>query len=525
MSAPKRERGSARRTARGLRSLFAAALLGAAALGASLLVAPGVGAELRGDSLRAGRASERTIELSLDEARAELDGVDPSDPLLALERARLALYEGRCAEAARILEAPGLVDEPAGAALAAVSRGCEQSMASAVVVEDARGAWVRLQDDADAVLAPWIFDAIASSREVFARELGVTLPSPVRVELVRDQRALAAMTGLPLEAARTTGTIGIAKWGRVIMVSPRAAAKGYPYLDTLSHELAHLALTRGSGDKAPLWLQEGVARGIETKWRPASPFDGRPSSDALAAFGLEKGIGPDIDKIGPSIALLPSAEEAQITYAKVESFMRFYAREAGDGAMAKLLGELRTSSSNDEVVAAVERASSVPFPRWAERWRASVGPRASELAPADRPGAPPPEGLAEARKRVRLGQLLLGRGHDRAAALELERGRVAMPQGALVRALLASAELRAGNAEAARPLVASATDVDGSEARWWSMRAVLHEQERERARAAAVEAAPYEPEAACDELPAPALPADPARAALCVAARAKPRAR
>ena len=117
----------------------------------------------------------------------------------------------------------------------------------AVVREDvASGAWIRFQDAADVVLAPYLFKVVASTREVFQKDLGVTMPTPMRVELVRDQIGLAAMTGLPLEAARTTGTIGIAKWGRVIMVSPRATDHGYAFLDTLAHELTHLALTRHS---------------------------------------------------------------------------------------------------------------------------------------------------------------------------------------------------------------------------------------------------------------------------------------
>jgi hypothetical protein len=517
-------RAERRAPALGGRAWVRAALGGAAA--ALAIALPCLAwSELTGDSARAARAEAATLELSTEVARGILDGADPADGLLAVERARLALYEGRCAEAARILEAPEHATDPRSAPIAAVSRGCERSMAGSVVVEDERGAWLRVQDDADRVLAPWIFDTIAASRGVFERELGVTLPSPVRVELVRDQRALSMMTGLPLEAARTTGTIGIAKWGRVIMVSPRAAPKGYPYLDTLSHELAHLALTRGSADRAPLWLQEGVARSLETRWREPLPFDGTPSADALAAFGLQQGIGPDIDKIGPSIALLPSADEAQITYAKVESFIAHYARAAGDGAMAKLLAELRSSSSADAVVASVERASGEPFARWVERWRAAVAPRAEELDPADRPGAPPEPGLKEARKRVRLGQLLLGRDHDRAARIELEQGRVAMPRGALVRALLAAAERGVGDLAAALSRVAEPKDVAESEARWWSLRAELVDSDRERSRAAAVSLAPYDPAVACDEKDPPALPADPRTVALCEAARVKPRAR
>jgi hypothetical protein len=501
----------------------------AALVAVGLVALAGVArSKLEGDTARADKARALSLELSTKEAGEALAGADPSDPLLAIERARVALYEGRCVEAAGLVRPEWISGDPALAALVGAARGCEQSMAAAVVLEDPeRGAWVRFQDEADRVLAPRIADTVARSRELFARELGVTLPVPVRVELVRDQRALAAMTGLPLAAARTTGTIGIAKWGRVIVVSPRATPKGYAYLDTLSHELAHLALTRGSADRAPLWLQEGVARSLETRWREPSPFDRLPPADALAGFGLERGIGPDIDKIGPSIALLPSAEEAQITYAKVESFIEFFGREAGEKAMVRLLEELKRSTSNDDVAGAVERVSGATFASWAERWREATKPRAAALAERDRPGAPAEPGLKEGRKRLRLAQLLLDREHDRAAGIELHAGREALPRSAIVRALAAAVARRTETAEKARALVEKPEDVDGAEGRWWSVRAALAagdaERERDRTRAEAL--TPYDPAVACEERGAPELPVDPARAALCKAARERPRAR
>src|SRR4029079_3031549 len=103
------------------------------------------------------------------------------------------------------------------------------------------------------------------------KDLGVELLKPLRIDLVRDQFTLAEMTGLPEEAARTTGTVAIAKCGRVTMISPRATSNGYPWLDTLAHEMTHLALSRGTRDNAPLWLQEGVAKREETRWREKQP--------------------------------------------------------------------------------------------------------------------------------------------------------------------------------------------------------------------------------------------------------------
>lgn len=484
---------------------------------------------LRGDSARALEAMNLVQELSLAEAAKKLEGADPNDQLLTYARGFLALYEGRCAEAAALFDQPSFNEHEPVRRLLEIARGCEKATAGAVIREDEdSGTWVRFQHDADVVLAPLLYDVVKASRVVFERDLGVTMPRPLRLEIVRDQHGLSSMTGLPLEAARTTGTIGIAKYGRVIVVSPRAADNGYPVLDTIAHELTHLALTRASRDEAPLWFQEGVARTMEVKWRDPTPFDHVPSPDDLAAYGIKKNIGPEIDRIGPSIALLPSAEQAQITYAKVQSFTEFFAREGDANALPKLLVAMRDAGQASEEVPVskiVESVSGSSFESWSTRWKAEVLATAKELPERERPGAAPPKELKEVRQRYRLGELLLERGHAKAAAKELDRGLTLMPREASVRALLARAVFDDKDVDRAKQLVERPEDVHHNEARWWSMRAAVGVPDTSSAIRMAIALAPYDPSVACEEKSPPLLPEDPTRRALCEAARSKPHGR
>jgi hypothetical protein len=495
--------------------------LAGAGLTLVLGTALGDGSELTGDAAKATTARELTLELSTDEADKALASADPGDPLLALERARVHLYRGECTQAAAVLARPDLAESDASASLAAVARGCERSMAGAIVKEQ-DGVWLRFQDDADEVLAPFLVEVAGKAREVFQRDLGVTMPSPIRVEIVRDQMGLSALTGLPLSAARTTGTIGIAKWGRVVIVSPRGAPQGYAFMDTLAHELTHLALTRGSGDRAPLWLQEGVARLEESKWRAPLPFDDLPPADDVALFGVRGKIGPDIDKIGPSIALLPSSEQAMVTYAKVQSFMKYYGAHAGDGAMPKLLSAFKDAKDPDQLDKVIEDVTGTPLSTWNEQWLAELAVHGKELPEDLKPNAPPPKDLKEVRKRVRLGQLMLARKHGQAAVTELAKGHEKLPRQALVRGLYARALVAVGKEAEAKALVEKASDVPASDPTWWSMRGRLGVGDANEAARTAVSLAPYDPPVACTELEAPSVPSDPVLAALCRAARQKP---
>ncbi len=491
------------------------ALLVAAALGLA-------GAAARADDdTRAERAREATVGLDLPLAHAILDGAPADDAALALERARLALYEGDYDAAVAALARPDLARTGAGAELASVALGAQRATAGTLVVrDDARGVIVRLQDDADAPLVPLVAEVAARARDALARDLGVELPRPLHVELVRDLFSLAAMTGLPETAAQTTGTVAIAKWGRVTMVSPRAVPGGYPWADTLAHEMTHLAETRASLDRAPLWLQEGVAKRQETRWRAPRRHDDFPRPDVLAAIGFDRGLGRPFDRIGGSIALLPSADEAGAMYAQVSSFVGYWVGHAGDRALAELLARLRTAPDVD---AAMRDLSGASMQEWTAQWRGHLAGVVRDVPPELVAGAKVPH-AAEIGRAARLATLLGERDHHEAAAATWATIDAWAPRDARFRAARAAALVAAGRAAEAAPLVARPDEVHPESSLFYA--------EHARGLAAAGDAAgahaarevatwldPLDPRVACDGLAPPAEPGDPLRRDLCRAAR------
>jgi len=490
---------------------------------------------------RAGVESARIAQaliagLDYEQARNELADADPGDPATSLERARLAVHQLDCDGAATILGRPEVQAVPGGDQLADVARGCQR--ATAALAEDrdeARGIEVHWQDEHDRALAPLIFDTVAAAREALTRDLSVDWPRPTRIVVVRDLLSLSAMTGLPYDSARTTGTVAVAKWGRVTLLSPRASPHGYPWRDTLAHELAHLAVTRATRDRAPLWLQEGVAKREEVRWREPGPFDDRPPPEAVVERGRELGVSYPLDKLGPSIAMLGSADAATIAFAEVTSFVRFYVESAGQQALPDLLRELKEGADPDAALAAVSGAD---LKTWDTRWRAHLAglPRAT-LPPLFGLGTrPEPRArLRDLLDRSRLAMLLLARGHADEALTELDRielgGSPVHPDAWAhamadpgARWLRGRALEQAGRREEAQPLVADPADVLSSYAPWWAMRGRWARARGDEAAAVrsfieAVAADPLDPEGACEGVepfPAPGPPGSP----LCAAARA-----
>src|SRR5262249_49901169 len=133
-------------------------------------------------------ASDAITTMDLDTAQTILAKLDPNDPKVAFRLGELAFYRGDCDEANKHLS-PQKVQTLKGAeGLLEIVRGCVRATAGAVTVTDElHRVVVRFQDDADSSLASLIGETVEKQREVLKRDLGVEMPLPTRIEIVRDQ--------------------------------------------------------------------------------------------------------------------------------------------------------------------------------------------------------------------------------------------------------------------------------------------------------------------------------------------------
>jgi len=472
---------------------------------------------------RATKATELTIALEYDAARAELAKADPNDPHVILAKARLALYEEDCDLAAALLahqDAATASDD--GKTVAEVARGCARVTAATVVEKDEpNGVVVRFQDEADRALMPLLVDSVVKSRDVLSRDLGVEWKRPTRITVVRDLLSLSAMTGLPYEAAQTTGTVAVAKWGRVTILSPRASHHGFAFRDTLTHEMTHLAISMQTREKAPLWLHEGVARREEVRWRPPGPFDERPAPESIVLRGMQLKLDLPLDKLGPSIAMLPSADAAMVAFAEVTSFVKYFAESAGDGALPKLLVALRDAKTVDE---GLKQVSGETLAQWDVKWRANLQKiHVEPLSSLYGLGQSPP-GLGDSRERARLAELLFGRSHSAEALTELERIPEPMFADPSLRYLKARVLEADGKTKEAEALLEDPKAWVASYGPCWAVRGRLLRARGDEAGASASfgEAAPHDPlgvESACETTPD--LAVEVSGKPLCDAAKAR----
>jgi hypothetical protein len=343
------------------------------------------------------------------------------------------------------------------------------------------------------------------------------------------------------------------------MISPRATQRGYPWQDTLAHEITHLLLSRASADRAPLWLQEGIAKREETLWRSRRPFDSVPDPSQVAWKALRQGKAVGIDQLGPSIAMLPSAEAASIAFAEVASFMGYWVERNGRAALTLLLADMKVTQDADQAMRSV---SGYGLEEWKLRWQKELAdtlgtqPEQQEpsfeeveaLLPGVAHGGRPTLAPRELARLLRLGELL-GNADQHGAALSIVEPQLAQaPMVAPLRWEGARAAWLSGRPDAPQ-LLGTLRDIDAVHGGWLALRGRWLEelpepptpQAKDQAKEAVSQTAealwehavaldPLSVDVACEgyprrmPLPArePALPEDPARRALCEHVRSLP---
>ncbi len=498
---------------------------------ALLIFTAAVAVARSGFANRVQRIADAITELDVEGAERLLRSTELEGPGIDYQRARLAIYRGDCDAAAAILGSPRLKATPEGNQLAEIANGCAGATAGAKLFEDKQhGIVVRLQDARDEVLVPFIVDVAVKARKSTARDLGVKLPRPLRIDLVRDLFSLSKLSGLPVEAAETTGTVAVAQWGRVIMITPRATQRGFPWQDTLAHEITHLALSRATRDRAPLWLQEGIAKRQETRWRAARPLDHVPDADQVSKRAMQEGRSIGIDRIGPSIAMLPTPAAASTAFAEVTSFMAYWIRENDEPALHLFLLDLKGMPGANPS-AAMRSVTGYPLEYWNARWQKHLKELPAKAAET--------KGRWPAQKRdpmtlarwVRLSELLHDRQHYNAELGSLDSALSMAPELSSLRFKRSRASLLSGEAEGARQQLGLVRELDAVHGAWFALhgRFLKEDGEVEAAEAAfwhGLGLDPLSEDVACEgQVEALAgqkgkvAVSDPARKALCAAAR------
>jgi tetratricopeptide (TPR) repeat protein len=426
-----------------------------------------------GDTIRAARM---LAAARYDEARkliADLQTRAPDEPDVTWLGAELAFHDGRYADAITALSA--LPDSAAGGMAGQTRKLATQSMSvtSGFLTKLSSGGHfsINYPPGPDEVIVDLAGDVLEKAYEAYGEDLGWKPAGPIRVELLSAPADLAKLSPLTQDEIETTGTIALCKYNKLMVVSPRATVFGYPWMDTLAHEYVHMVVTQLSNDEVPIWLQEGLARFEQTRWRAApgvSPLGAAERQLLVAA--VKKGRLISLDEMHPSIAKLKSQEAAALAYAEVLTLVQWLHTKVGYAGLRDVIARQKDGKSARRAIADVVGKS---FTKVEREWKQSLrsleppavksgktrrihfakGGRKDETLGVDQVGN------AKARKHARLAGLLRARGMLDGAVVEYDKAIAAGGNDAYLTGKLARTLLDLGKneraAELAAPLVAA----------------------------------------------------------------------
>jgi tetratricopeptide (TPR) repeat protein len=389
------------------------------------------------------RVEQSLTQLDVEGARRTADLL-PSGPVRGLALGLIAHASGDYDTAEQklsaTLEAPSIEAGLATRTRRALElvEGTKRALKGNAPVRSEDGRFsVIFADQRDEVIAPYLFTALDAGLSGLSAALDVRPSLPVRFEMYDAPESLSLATPLSLKAVYTTGTVGLCKYDKVMQLSPRTMLYGYRWADTVIHELTHLLVTLRSADRAPVWLQEGLAKLYETRWRRDAPPPLPAARMKLLRTAIEEDALITLEQMHPSIALLPSQQDAALAYAEVQTMLEMVWRKEGDAAIRALIDEV---AAGTPAKAALAAAWGGTFDAFMEAWKDDVlrdkrgrgdAPFVARQFDGSGDGEPPAPDAdvfshltgGRSRQFARVGLLLALQGHTRAAAIEFEKAR------------------------------------------------------------------------------------------------------
>ncbi len=396
---------------------------------------------------------------------AQLSRAQPKSPEVLDLQAWLAFYQGHYAESLRTVEKSLAIDstKERRQGLRLLAQRTDDTVKQLKPYESAHFT-VYLDPERDAILAPLALDTLEKSYQALGEIFNYRPQAKVRVEIAPDAPSFNAISTLSLRDIEETGAVGICKFNKVMIISPRALLQGYRWLDSLSHEYVHYIIVAVSNNKTPIWLHEGLARFYETRWRSQPQPKSRPDyltvpNETLLARALEKDDFVGFKKMEPSLIYLETPEQVQLAYAEAASAVDFMVERKGSEGIRRLMAEVAQKPTPQ----AIEALLGTSYSDFEKDWKSFLkgkglketeGSRIRKLKVIGQKEDEEAVELKEiqsvvARNRTHIGDRLRESGRMAAAAEEYRRALQGSPHSTIILNKLARVLIHLGNPQEA----------------------------------------------------------------------------
>ena len=299
---------------------------------------------------------------------------------------------------------------------------------------------IRVKPGKDQILIEPSLAALEKAYPILTKELRVTPPGRILMEVYPDFAAFSKASGLSEKDVKTSGTIAVCKYQRFMVTSPRALFQGYDWLNCICHEFVHYLIYQRNAKTCPIWLHEGLAKYYEPRWRGDPGGTLLPTAQSLLATALRTDQLISFERMHPTFAKLDSPQQGMLAFAEVATTVAYLIHAYGQDSLFRVLDELKKGADYRE---AILRATGKPFPEFFAGWKEYAKARHFQEIPglevveldiksARQTSSEEPEEDSvseadlkqnEAWKFVRLGDLLRNRGRFGPALVEYGKAR------------------------------------------------------------------------------------------------------
>lgn len=198
----------------------------------------------------------------------------------------------------------------------------------------------------DKILAIYLKGILEISAKKLSEKFNWKPQDKVILEIFPDRRSFQAASTLTDKHIKVSGAIGICKFNRVMIASPRILKFGYTWADTATHEYVHYIIGRITGLKnVPLWFNEGLAKYLEVIWRK----DGNELEPVDINFLIKarnSGSWVGFEKMKHGMPTLDTGEDVTLAFAQVQSMIDFLVTEYGWDKIRELIYKLKNDSAD-----------------------------------------------------------------------------------------------------------------------------------------------------------------------------------
>ncbi len=293
----------------------------------------------------------------------------------------------------------------------------------------------------DSVLAYYIKDHIETIYDRISKELKYFPEGQIRIEIYPGPEEFGLASGLSSEDMEVSGAIGVCKFNKIMILSPRCLMFGYRWVDALTHEYTHFLIINITNNNCPIWLNEGLAKYFESIWRTNNSVYLTPVYKNILAKVAQHNQYLNFSKMEKSMPKLGSREEVALAFAEASNAVEMIFKKYGRNRLIRLLRQLGKGRGFDATFKKIFGKDQVEIEREWRNYLKNKGYPITEGAVVDSSRL---EGKgrkyneleeyvrAEARSYIRLGDMFRRRGRHEIALEEYGKALKIDPQNPVV---------------------------------------------------------------------------------------------